>query len=75
MSAQKVRKTPFKNPVIITFYWNDNLDCSNHAVMAKMIEDAMKGRLINDDNRKWVKGIEHYFHDKDSIKVVVREIS
>lgn len=75
MNMQKVRKPPFKNPVIITFYWNDNLDCSNHAVMAKMIEDAMKGRLINDDNRKWVKGIEHYFHDKDSIKVVVREIS
>lgn len=74
MCAQKVRKTPFKKPVIITFYWNDNLDCSNHAVMAKMIEDAMKGRLINDDNRKWVKGIEHYFHDKDTIKVVVREI-
>lgn len=73
MNAQNVRKTPFENPVIISFYWNDNLDCSNHAVMAKMIEDAMKGRLIKDDSRKWVQGIEHYFHSANYIGVVVRE--
>ena len=42
MSRQKVRTTPFQKPVIITFHWNDRLDCSNHAVMAKMIEDAME---------------------------------
>ncbi len=74
MDMQKVRKFPFKNPVIITFYWNDRLDCSNHAAMAKMIEDAMKGRIIKDDSRAWVKGNEHYFHDEDYIRVVIEEI-
>ena len=74
MKLQKVRNFPFENPVIITFYWNDRLDCSNHAVMAKMIEDAMKGYVIKDDSRRYVRGIEHYFHDEDYIRVVVREI-
>ena len=74
MDACRVRKVPFQNPVIITFYWNDRLDCSNHAAMGKMIEDAMRGRVINDDSRRWVKGIEHYFHDEDYIRVVIREV-
>ena len=74
MTSQGVRKNPFQNPVIITFYWNDKLDCSNHAVIGKMIEDSMKGRVIQDDSRKWVKGIENYFHDKEYILVSIREI-
>ena len=74
MNIQKVRRKPFDKPVIITFYWNDRLDCSNHAVMGKMIEDAMKGRIIKDDSRAWVKGIEHYFHDGNYIHVEVREV-
>lgn len=74
MKRQNVRTEPIENPVIITFYWNDRLDCSNHAAMAKMIEDAMTGFLIEGDSRKYVKGIEHYFWDGDSIKVCVREV-
>ncbi len=62
------------NPVILTFYFNDGLDISNHAAMAKMIEDGLKGRIIPDDNRKWVKGHEYYFHDKDYILVEIREV-
>lgn len=74
MNGQEVRRTPFKRPVVISFWFNDRLDCSNHGVMIKMIEDGMKGRLIQDDSRKYVKGIECYFHDEDYIKVEVREI-
>lgn len=74
MDRQGLRKRPFERPVVITMYFNDRLDCSNHSVMFKMIEDGMKGRLIHDDSRKWVKGNEIYFHDEDYIKVVVREI-
>lgn len=74
MDRQGLRKRPFDRTVVITMYFNDRLDCSNHSVMFKMIEDGMKGRLIHDDSRKWVKGNEIYFHDEDYIKVVVREI-
>lgn len=72
MDRQKVRKKPFEKPVIITFYWNSRLDIDNNAITGKMITDAMKGRIITDDNRRWVKGVEHYFSSDDFIKVVVR---
>lgn len=74
MNNCNVRRRPFEKPVVITFFWNDRLDCSNHAYMAKLIEDAMKGRIIQDDSRRWVQGIEHYFHNEDYIKIIVKEI-
>lgn len=74
MNACKCRHHPLEKPVVISFFWNDRLDCSNHAVMAKMIEDALKGRIIQDDSRRFVKGIQHFFHDADYIKVVIQEV-
>ena len=74
MNGQEVRRIPFKRPVVIIFHWNDRLDIDNHAVMGKMIVDAMKGRIIEDDNRRWLKGICHYFHDEDYIGVEIREV-
>lgn len=74
MEDQNVRRVPFKKPVIVIFHWNDRLDIDNHAVMGKMIVDAMKGRIIEDDNRRWVKGVCHYFHDEDYISIEVREV-
>ena len=74
LNRQEVRKTPFEKPVVITILWNDRLDIDNHAVMGKMIVDAIKGRLINDDNRRWVKGVCHFFHDEDYILVKIGEI-
>lgn len=71
LASQKIPKKPYAGPVMISFYWNDGLDCSNHAYIAKMIEDALKGWLIHDDNRKYVKGILHWFSDKDCITVEV----
>lgn len=74
MNKQDVRRRPFEKPVVISFYWNDRLDIDNHSVMGKMIVDSMKGRLIQDDNRRWLKGVEHYFHDEEYILVKIREI-
>ena len=74
MDRQEIRRVPLKRPVIITFRWNDQMDIDNHAVMGKMIVDAMKGRVIEDDSRRWVKGVCHYFHDEDYIAVEIREV-
>jgi hypothetical protein len=74
MNGQEVRRIPFKRPVVITFRWNDRLDIDNHAVMGKMIVDAMKGRIIEDDNRRWLRGVCHYFHDEDYISVEIHEV-
>lgn len=74
MDRARVPKEPLLAPVVITFEWNDRLDLSNHAMMAKMIEDAMKGRIIQDDSPKWVRGIEHYFYEGDAVRVTVKVI-
>ena len=74
MSKAQIRKRSFEKPVVITFLWNDNLDLDNHSMMGKMIIDAMKSRLLVDDSRRWVKGIEHYWHDAPYIKVIIQEV-
>ena len=75
MDRQGVRKRPFEKPVEILLFWNDRLDVDNHSIMGKMIVDAMKGRLIQQDSRKWVKSVTHAFHDRgDYIRVEVREV-
>lgn len=74
MRRQGIQREFFKNPVQIAFSWNDGLDCSNHAYMAKMIEDSMIGYLLEDDNRKHVKQITHKFHDGNYILVEITEV-
>lgn len=63
------------NPVVIEAYFNDNMDASNHAAILKMVEDSLKGLLIHDDNRRYVKGVSMFFHNEDYIKVILREVS
>lgn len=75
MNQQDVRRTPFKRPTTIFMYWNDHLDIDNHSIMGKMIVDALKGRVIEDDGRRWLKGVHHLFHDEDCILVEIKEVS
>ena len=41
---------------------------------SKMIVYAMKGTIIHDDSRRYLAGVEHYFHDEDYILVMVLEV-
>lgn len=72
MREHGIPKRMFDKPVEINFWWDDGLDCSNHAYMGKMIEDAMRGYILKDDRRKYVKRISHAFHDCGYIGVEVR---
>ena len=75
MDRQGVRKRPFEKPVEILLFWNDRLDVDNHSIMGKMIVDAMKGRLIQNDSKKWVRSVTHTFHDRGNyIWVEVMEV-
>ena len=71
----RIKKEPFAVPVKLTFEWSDGLDCSNHAALGKMIEDATKGWIIKDDSPRWVKEITHKFWKGDCIKVTVEAIT
>lgn len=68
----KVPKIPVDYPVELVFSFDDRLDCSNHSIVAKMIEDALKGWVIQDDTRKWVKRVVYEFNHQKKIIVEVR---
>ena len=72
LNKQRIARKYIDYPVEILFYWSDRLDCSNHAYMAKMIEDSLVGYILHDDSRQYVKRITHEFHDENYIKVEVR---
>ena len=63
----------FTRPVKITFYWDDRLDIDNHAIAAKCTVDALKGYLLQDDSRKYLRAVEHRFWDRGSIGVEITE--
>lgn len=72
MRRAGVRKQAVKGPVEIRFFWDDGLDCDNHAAMGKAFVDAMKGYLLPDDNRKWVRRVCHEFWNGNEILVEIR---
>lgn len=74
LARQKIPRKLFARPVSITFLWDDRMDCSNHAYLGKMIEDALKGYLIVDDSRKFVQEIRHKFHAERQIRIIVEEL-
>ena len=61
-------------PVSIKFWFNDNLDIDNDSTYAKLIIDSLKGLLIEDDNKKYVRRIELNCHDEDCILVVIERM-
>ena len=74
MHKAGIKQEIIQGPVALTFYFDDGLDCSNHAMLVKAIEDAMKGYIIKDDSRKYVQSITMKFHDGDCIRVEVEEL-
>lgn len=74
LKKARVRKQPFAGAVEVLFRWDDKLDCSNHAALGKMIEDAIKGWIIEDDSPRWVRKITHEFWDGGKVEVEVREL-
>lgn len=75
LNKQRIPKRIYTKPVQIIFSWDDGLDCSNHAVMAKMIEDALIGYLIQGDSRKYVKFISHGFNNQGKIHIRLEEVA
>ena len=71
---QKICKHIFEKPVQITFFWDDRMDIDNHSYIAKMIVDGLKGYLLVDDSRKYLRGVSHKFHDKNIVLVQIDEL-
>lgn len=71
LKAQKIDKI-IDEPIELELYFNSRLDCSNHGYLTKMIEDALKGTIIKDDTKKFVRGIYQSFWDGEGIKVIIK---
>lgn len=71
MKRARVRRQMVHGPVEVRFYWDDGLDCDNHAVIGKAVVDSMKGYILPDDNRRWFKKVSHEFWDGGKIRVEV----
>ena len=71
MKKAKIRKEPLPFAVELRFRFNDRLDCSDHAIIVKIVEDAMKGWIIKDDSRRYVKSITTEFYNGDSMEVLI----
>lgn len=75
LRKQGIKRKLFQKPVRIAFSWDDKLDVDNHAYMAKMITDALKGYLITDDSRKYYQETINKFYRGDKILVEIEEIN
>lgn len=75
MLSQKVPRKIIDGPVDIAMRFNTKMDIDNHAYIAKMIIDSLKGYLIADDDRKHVKRLTMDFHDGNGIIVQIGEVS
>ena len=75
LKSQGIRPRIFQKPVKITFWWDDRLDIDNHAIAAKCTVDALKGCLLADDSRRYVRAVEHRFWDRRCLGVEIEEIS
>lgn len=69
-----IRKQLTDKPVEVHFYWDDRLDIDNHSAMGKAFVDAMKGYILPDDNREWLRRVTHDFWDGGCIRVEVRTL-
>lgn len=74
LKQARIKKDPLRQPVEVTFRWDDRLDIDNHAALGKMILDSLKGYVIQDDNPRWVHRVTHEFWADGKIEVEVKEL-
>lgn len=67
------RLEQFDKPVSITYKFNDHMDVSNHGYLCKLIEDGLKGKVIQDDSQKYVKSMTVQMHSEPYIEVTITE--
>ena len=75
MHRAGIRDNLLDYPVEIKFWWDDCLDVDNHAALGKAFVDAMKGKILHDDNRQWLKKVSHEYWDGGKILVGIRRWS
>lgn len=71
LQKQKIPKKIMREPVKISFGWPGRLDLDNYAYIRKMIIDALKGWVLEDDGQKFVAELYEILIKGDVITVQV----
>lgn len=72
LREQGIKPQIYDKPVEIICSFDDKLDCDNHSYILKLVVDSLKGYLLTDDSRKYVKRVALEFNSQKIIKVTVR---
>jgi hypothetical protein len=72
--SKKIPIKLFKSPVNIVFGWNSKLDLDNHGYLAKLIIDGLKGYLIKNDTRNYIRTILHTWWQGQGIKIRIEKV-
>lgn len=74
LQEQNIAKKPFELPVRIVFSWNSRLDIDNEAYKRKLIIDALKGWVIYDDTKRYVRELGDRITSEEYIIVEIEEV-
>lgn len=75
LRSARIPRGVFEKPVKISIFYNSHLDIDNHGYLSKLIIDGLKGYIITDDSRKYVKSLLQEFYDENGITVRIEEIN
>lgn len=74
LRAEGIKRKPHEKPVSISILYNTRMDIDNHGYLTKLIIDGLKGYLIQDDSKRYVRGITQGFWEGDGVLVEVRSV-
>ena len=74
LMAAGIPKHPTDGPWMVTALYNDRLDADNHGFITKCIVDGLKGWVIPDDTRKYLKSVTQGFWEGKGVLVEVKEL-
>ncbi len=69
-----VPKNVFHKPAEVCIYVNSRMDRDNHSYLLKLIIDGLKGHVIEDDLRKYVRRTSIELYGGKDILVSVQEV-
>ena len=73
LKQKRIPRKTFSKPVSVRISYNSRLDIDNHGYLSKLIIDGLKGYLIEDDRRKYIRALHQCFWSGEGVLVEVFE--
>lgn len=73
LKQKRIPRKVFTKPVNVRISYNSRLDIDNHGYLSKLIIDGLKGYLIEDDRRKYIRALHQCFWSGEGVLVEIFE--